>query len=149
MSLATNINEAIKQAMLAKQEGRLRALRAIKSAILLAQSEKGATSELSTEKEIQVLQKLVKQRKDALEIYTKENRADLADKETEEINVIEGFLPAQLTDEELKAALLPIIQQVGATQATEAGKVMGVASKAFAGKADGKRILEMVKTILS
>ncbi len=149
MALADLINAGIKEAMLAKQEGRLRGLRAIKSAILLAQTEKGAAESLTEEKEIQVLSKLAKQRKESLEIFVKENREDLAQKEREELEVIESFLPKQMSADELKAALLPIIEQTGAKTPAEMGKVMGIASKQLAGKADGKAISEMVKALLA
>jgi uncharacterized protein YqeY len=149
MSLVEKVNASIKEAMLAKQEGRLRGLRAIKSAILMAQSEKGATENLSTEKEIQVLTKLAKQRRESLEIFEKENRADLAAKEKEELEVIEAYLPKQMSADEVIEFLKPIIEQVGAKSAADMGKVMGVASKQLAGKADGKMVSEMVKQLLS
>lgn len=149
MSLVEKINASIKEAMLAKQEGRLRGLRAIKSAILMAQTEKGATENLSSEKEIQVLTKLAKQRRESLEIFEKENRADLAAKEKEELEVIEAYLPKQMSADEVIEFLKPIIEQVGAKSAADMGKVMGVASKQLAGKADGKMVSEMVKQLLS
>jgi uncharacterized protein len=149
MSLVEKVNASIKEAMLAKQEGRLRGLRAIKSAILMAQTEKGATENLSTEKEIQVLTKLAKQRRESLEIFEKENRADLAAKEKEELEVIEAYLPKQMSADEVIEFLKPIIEQVGAKSAADMGKVMGVASKQLAGKADGKMVSEMVKQLLS
>ena len=149
MSLVEKINSSIKEAMLAKQEGRLRGLRAIKSAILLAQTEKGATENLTPEKEIQVLSKLAKQRKESLEIFEKENRADLALKEKEELEVIESYLPKQMSADEVKEFLKPIIEQVGAKSPADMGKVMGVASKQLAGKADGKLVSEMVKQLLA
>ncbi|MEN9522302.1 MAG: hypothetical protein RL065_679 [Bacteroidota bacterium] len=149
MSLVEKINASIKEAMLAKQEGRLRGLRAIKSAILLAQTEKGATDNLTSEKEIQVLTKLAKQRKESIEIFEKENRVDLATKEKEELEVIESYLPKQMTSEEIIDFLKPIIEQVGAKTPADMGKVMGVASKQLAGKADGKMISELVKQLLA
>lgn len=149
MSLVEKINASIKEAMLAKQEGRLRGLRAIKSAILIAQSEKGASENLSSEKEIQVLTKLAKQRKESIEIFEKENRVDLATKEKEELEVIESYLPKQMTAEEVIEFLKPIIEQVGAKSPADMGKVMGVASKQLAGKADGKMISELVKQLLA
>jgi uncharacterized protein YqeY len=149
MSLVEKINASIKEAMLAKQEGRLRGLRAIKSAILMAQTEKGATENLSAEKEIQVLTKLAKQRRESLEIFEKENRADLAAKEKEELDVIEGNLPKQMSADEVIEFLKPIMEQVGAKSAADMGKVMGIASKQLAGKADGKMISELVKQLLS
>jgi uncharacterized protein YqeY len=149
MSLVEKINASIKEAMLAKQEGRLRGLRAIKSAILIAQSEKGASENLSSEKEIQVLTKLAKQRKESIEIFEKENRVDLATKEKEELEVIESYMPKQMTAEEVIEFLKPIIEQVGAKSPADMGKVMGVASKQLAGKADGKMISELVKQLLA
>ena len=149
MPLVDTINADIKQAMLAKQEGRLRGLRAIKSAILIAQTEKGAAENLSAEKEIQVLTKLAKQRKESIEVFEKGNRNDLVAKEKEELEVIESFLPKQMTADEVKDFLKPIIEQVGAKTAADMGKVMGVASKQLAGKADGKLISEMVKQLLA
>jgi uncharacterized protein YqeY len=145
MSLVEKINASIKEAMLAKQEGRLRGLRAIKSAILMAQTEKGAAENLSAEKEIQVLTKLAKQRRESLEIFEKENRADLAAKEKEELEVIEGYLPKQMSADEVIEFLKPIMEQVGAKSAADMGKVMGIASKQLAGKADGKMVSELVK----
>lgn len=149
MSLVDKINAAIKEAMLAKQEGKLRGLRAIKSAILLAQTEKGAAENLTAEKEIQVLTKLAKQRKESIEIFEKENRVDLATKEKEELEVIESYLPKQMTADEVIDFLKPIIEQVGAKSPADMGKVMGVASKQLAGKADGKMISELVKQLLA
>ncbi|MFM2224840.1 MAG: hypothetical protein RJA07_1042 [Bacteroidota bacterium] len=149
MSLVEKINASIKEAMLAKQEGRLRGLRAIKSAILIAQSEKGAAENLTTEKEIQVLTKLAKQRKESIEIFEKENRTDLSVKEKEELEVIESYMPKQMTADEVIDFLKPIIEQVGAKSAADMGKVMGVASKQLAGKADGKMVSELVKQLLA
>lgn len=139
----------MKQAMLSKDEGALRGIRAIKAAILLAKTEKGAvTDTLNEEQEMKLLQKLMKQRKDSLEIFQRENRADLAKKEEEEIAVIEKYLPKQLSAEELKIELKKIIEQVGAKTPQDMGKVMGAATKAFAGKADGKTISAIVKELL-
>ncbi len=149
MSLEKKIMDAMKNAMVAKDQAALRALRAIKSAILLAQTEKGATKELSEAQEIQMLNKLVKQRKDSLAIYEEQQRADLAEKEREEIVVIEKFLPEQMSTEELTDALKKIIAETGAKEAKDMGKVMGAASKALAGKADNKSISEVVKQLLS
>lgn len=139
----------MKQAMLSKDEGALRGIRAIKAAILLAKTEKGAvTDTLTEEQEMKLLQKLMKQRKDSLEIFQKENRADLAKKEEEEIAVIEKYLPKQLNADELKTELRKIIEQVGAKTPQDMGKVMGAATKTFAGKADGKTISAIVKELL-
>jgi uncharacterized protein YqeY len=149
MSLEQKINEELKTAMKAKDEKTLRGLRAIKSAILLAKTSEGASGTLGEEDEIRLLQKLVKQRKDSLEIYRQQNRADLAQKEEEEIAVIEKFLPKQLSADELKAVLQEIIAQTGATSPADMGKVMGVATKQLAGKADGKTISAMVKELLA
>lgn len=149
MSLEQKIMTELKAAMLAKDEAGLRSLRAIKAAILLAKTAEGAAGEMKEEDEIKLLQKLVKQRKDSLEIFQQQNRTDLAKKEEEEIAVIEKFLPKQLSAEELKAALAKIIADVGASSPADLGKVMGIASKQFAGKADGKTISAMVKELLA
>lgn len=135
--------------MLAKDEKALRSLRAIKAAILLAKTSEGAGGELKEEDEIKLLQKLVKQRRDSLEIFQQQNRADLAQKEQEEIEVIEKFLPKQLDAEELKTILAKIIAEVGATSPADMGKVMGAATKQLAGKADGKAISAAVKELLA
>lgn len=141
--------EQLKAAMLAKDEAGLRSLRAIKAAILLAKTSEGASGELKPEDEMKLLQKLVKQRKDAAEIFHQQHREDLARKEEEEIAVIERFLPKQMDAEELKAALRAIIERLGVSSPTEMGKVMGVASKELAGKADGKTISATVKELLA
>lgn len=149
MSLELTINDNIKKAMLAKDEKGLRALRAIKAAILLAKTAEGATDTLSEDTEIKILQKLVKQRKDSIEIFEKQNREDLAIKEKEEVEVIEQFLPKQLDTEEIKAAVAEIIGQTGVTGISGLGQVMGIATKQLAGKADGKTISAIVKELLS
>jgi uncharacterized protein len=149
MSLEITINEQIKQAMLAKNESDLRGLRAIKSAILLLKTSAAGKDGISQEEEMKMLQKLVKTRRDSVEIFDAQNRADLAKVEREEIEVIERFLPKQMSAEELRAAVQEIITQVGATSAAEMGKVMGAATKALAGKADGKAIGAIVKEILA
>jgi len=149
MGLEQKIMTELKAAMLAKDEKALRSLRAIKAAILLAKTSEGAGGELKEDDEIKLLQKLVKQRKDSLEIYQQQNRADLAQKEKEEIEVIEKFLPAQLSPEELKATISKIIADTGASSPADMGKVMGAATKQLAGKADGKTISAMVKELLS
>ena len=148
MSLEQKIMSELKTSMLAKDEKTTRSLRAIKAAILLAKSAEGA-GELKEEDEIKMLQKMIKQRKDSLEIYQEQNRTDLAQKEQEEIEVIEKFLPEQLSADELKNELSKIIQQVGASSPADMGKVMGVATKQFAGKADGKTISTLVKELLN
>lgn len=149
MSLELTINGEIKTAMLAKQEATLRGLRAIKSAILLAKTADGQQGELSEADEIKILQKLAKQRKDSLEVFVQQHREDLAQKEREELEVIEKFLPKAMDAEELKAILKEIIAAVGATSKADMGKVMGVASKQLAGQADGKTINTMVSELLN
>jgi uncharacterized protein len=149
MSLEKTINDQIKTAMLAKDEAGLRALRAIKAAILLAKTAEGAGEVMSADEETKLLQKLVKQRRDSLEIFTQQNREDLAKKESEEITVIEKFLPKQFSSEELKDAVSAIISAIGASSPADMGKVMGVASKQLTGKADGKAISEVVKLLLA
>lgn len=149
MALEQKIMADMKDAMKAKDEAALRGLRAIKAAIIIAKTSEGAGGELKEEDETKLLQKLVKQRRDSLDIFQKQNREDLAQKEQEEIAVIEKFLPKQMTEEELKAGLSEIIAQVGATSPADMGKVMGAATKQFAGKADGKAISAAVKEMLS
>ena len=149
MSLEQTIMAELKDAMKAKDEAALRSLRAIKAAIIIAKTAEGAGGELKEEDETKLLQKLVKQRRDSLEIYKQQNREDLAQKEQEEIAVIEKFLPKQLTGEELKDALSAIIAQAGASSPADMGKVMGAATKQLAGKADGKAISAAVKELLS
>jgi uncharacterized protein YqeY len=149
MSLETQIMEQLKEAMRAKDEAKLRSLRAIKAAIILAKTSEGAKGELTADDELKLLQKLVKQRKDSLEIYQQQGRADLAQKEQEEIDVINVFLPKQLEGPELEAALKAIIASVGASGPADMGKVMGAATKQLAGQADGKSISAMVKTLLA
>ena len=149
MSLQTKVMEALKEAMKAKDTIALESLRAIKSAILLAKTEAGAAEELTEADELKLLQKLVKQRKDSAALYTQQGRNDLAAPELAQMAVIEKFLPAQLSEAEVEAALKSIIAQVGATTAKDMGKVMGVATKQLAGKADGKLISETVKRLLS
>ncbi len=149
MSLEQKIMTELKAAMLSKDEAALRSLRAVKAAILLAKTSEGGGGELKEEDEIKLLQKLVKSRKDSLEIYQQQNRPDLAKKEEEEIAVIEKFLPKQLSPEEIKTALASIIAETGASSPADMGKVMGVATKQLAGKADGKTISALVKELLS
>jgi uncharacterized protein YqeY len=149
MSLELTINAAIKAAMLAKNEAELRALRAIKAAILLAKTAEGGSGELTEADETKLLQKLAKQRKDSLDIFRQQNREDLAKKEEEELEVIEHFLPKQLSESELREAVTLIIAETGATSPADMGKVMGAATKQLAGKADGKAISALVKELLS
>lgn len=148
MNLETKVMAEMKDAMKARDEATLRSLRAIKAEIIKAKTEPGAKGEITEEGEMKLLQKLVKQRKDSLEIFTQQSRTDLAQKEQEEIAVIEKFLPKQMSEEELRETLQAIIAQVGASAITDLGKVMGVATKQLAGKADGKAIGAMVKTLL-
>ena len=149
MSLEQKIMGDLKTAMLAKDEKALRSLRAIKAAILLAKTSEGAGGELKEDDEIKLLQKLVKQRKDSLEIFQQQNRTDLAQKEQEEIEIIEKFLPKQLSADELKSEVAAIIIEVGASSPADMGKIMGAATKKLAGKADGKTISALVKELLS
>jgi len=149
MSLITQIDQDIKQAMLAKQADRLRGLRAIKSALLLARTEKGAADEVSPEAEIKVLQKLVKQRKESADIYKTQNRDDLYQIEIDELEVIEAYLPKQMGHDEVEIYLKELIARVGATSVKDMGKVMGTANKELAGKADGRTISEVVKQLLN
>lgn len=139
----------MKEAMKSKNDAQLRGLRAIKAEIIKAKVEPGAGGEISAEKEISMLQKMVKQRKDSLEIYEKQNREDLAVKEREELEVIEKFLPARMNEEELNKELQQIIAETGASSPADMGKVMGVASKKLAGRADGKTISAAVKELLA
>lgn len=149
MSLEIQVMGAMKEAMKSKNEGMLRGLRAIKAEIIKAKTEPGANGQVTAEGELKLLQKMMKQRKDSLDIFQQQNRADLAQKEQEEITVIEQFLPAQMSEEELQAAISTLIQEVGASSMADLGKVMGIASKQLAGKADGKTIAAVVKTLLS
>ena len=149
MNLEQRIMGELKTAMLAKDEKALRSLRAIKAAILLAKTSEGAGGELKEDDEMKLLQKLVKQRKDSLEIYQQQNRTDLAQKEQEEIEIIEKFLPKQLSAEELRSEVAAIILDAGASSPADMGKVMGVATKKLAGRADGKTISALVRELLS
>lgn len=147
MSLADKINAELKTAMLAKDEAKLRGLRAIKSALLLAQTS-GADKKISEDEEIKILQKLVKQRKDSADIYKQQGRDDLLKPELEEIEVIQKFLPEQMSEAEVESQLKEIISKVGASSPADMGKVMGAASKHFAGKADNKLVAAMVQKLL-
>ncbi|MBA4166324.1 MAG: GatB/YqeY domain-containing protein [Chitinophagaceae bacterium] len=149
MTLEQRIMPELKAAMLAKDEKSVRSLRAIKAAIIVARTAEGAGGELKEEEEVKLLQKLVKQRRDSLEIFTKQNRNDLAVKEEEEIGVIEKFLPQQLSGEELRTEISRIIAEAGASSPAEMGKVIGLANKQLAGRADGKTISGVVKELLS
>jgi uncharacterized protein YqeY len=149
MSLEQQIMAEMKEAMKAKNEATLRGLRAIKAEIIKAKTEPGAGGEVSAEKELAVLQKMVKQRRDSLQIYKEQHRDDLAQKEEEEISVIEKFLPQQLSPDELRAELQQVIAETGAASPADMGKVMGIATKKLAGRADGKSISAMVKELLA
>ena len=146
MPLEDKINADLKAAMLAKDEASLRALRAIKQVILLAKT--SGSGAIAEEEELKMLQKLVKQRKESVDIFKQQNREDLAKGELEEIAVIEKYLPKQLGEEEIKTELQKIITQAGATSMADLGKVMGMASKHFAGKADNKIVSQLVKQLL-
>lgn len=148
MSLEQTINQDIKAAMIAKDSVRLRGLRAIKSAILLAKTEKGHTDEISEDTEIKVLQKLVKQRKESAEIYKEQGRDDLYQIEIEEQEVIETYLPKQLDRTEIEEIIKGVISETGASSIRDMGKVMGAANQKLAGKADGRTISEVVKALL-
>jgi uncharacterized protein YqeY len=146
--ISSTIDQEIKQAMLAKDQAKLRGLRAIKAALLLAKTEKGAGEDLTAETEIKILQKLVKQRKESAAIYKDQRRDDLFQVEQEEIDVISAFLPQQLERADIEKIVAKIIADSGATSVKEMGKVMGLANKELAGKADGKLIGEIVKAQL-
>ena len=148
MSLKITIENGIKDAMRAKDADRLRALRAIKSMILLEETSGSSADGLSADAEMKILMKAAKQRRDSLEVYVAQNRPDLAEKEQAELAIIEEFLPKQLSDEELTAKITEIIAAVGATSPADMGKVMGAASKQLAGLADGKAISAKVSELL-
>lgn len=149
MSLKETINEDIKQAMLAKKKEELTALRSIKSAILLAETEKGAKEEISKDTEMKILMKAAKQRKESAELFAKEGREDLSAKELFEFEIISKYLPKQMEENELRETIENIIESVGASSPADMGKVMGAATKQLAGKADGKMISVIVKELLS
>lgn len=149
MSLEKNVMTKMKEAMKAKDTVALESYRAIKTAITMAKTESGSSTELSADKELQLLQKLVKQRKDAAQLYLDQNRSDLADPELAQAKVIEQFLPAQLSPEELEAKVAEIIENLGASTMKDMGKVMGAASKTLGGSADGKSISTVVKKLLN
>ncbi|WP_158796812.1 GatB/YqeY domain-containing protein [Pedobacter sp. L105] len=147
--ISTTIDQEIKKAMLAKDQAQLRGLRAIKAALLLARTEKGSSEEMTEETELKILQRLVKQRRESADIYKQQGREDLSVIEDEEIEVISRFMPAQLGREELEGLIANLIKTSGATSAKDMGKVMGLANKELAGKADGKLIAEIVKSQLA
>jgi uncharacterized protein YqeY len=147
--ISTTIDQEIKQAMLARDQATLRGLRAIKAALLLAKTEKGSAEEITDETELKILQRLVKQRKESSDIYKQQGREDLSVIEEEEIAVIIQFMPKQMGREEVEAAIANLIKESGASSVKDMGKVMGLANKELAGKADGKLIAEIVKTQLA
>jgi len=149
MTLIDTIDNDIKRAMIAKDEIGLRALRAIKSALLIARTEKNAADNISAETELKVLQKQVKQRKESADIYNQQNRDDLAKIELDELAVIEKYLPAQKTDEEIEAMIKSIITETGVSSPKEMGKVIGLATAKLAGAADSKTIATLVKKLLN
>lgn len=149
MSLSDQINSDIKKAMLAKEKDKLEALRAVKSALLLAQTEKGKDKAVSANEEIAMLQKLVKQRKDAAEIYAKEGRKELADNEMFQAKIIQTYLPEQISENELEQIIKEIIIELNAQSVKDMGKVMGKATPKLAGRAENKQIAAKVKQLLS
>ncbi|GAB1360581.1 GatB/YqeY domain-containing protein [Porphyromonadaceae bacterium] len=149
MNLFDTINEEIKKAMLAKEKTRLETLRFVKKEFLEAKTAKGSNGELTDDQALKIIQKMVKQRKETAIIYAEQNRPDLAENELAEVAVLETFLPKAMSEEDLTLALTSIIEEVGAAGMKDMGKVMGVASKKLAGKADGKAINEKVKQLLS
>ena len=149
MSLKLQIDNDIKKAMLAKNKEELEALRSIKNMILLAETDKGATGDIAVDTENKILMKAAKQRKESAEIFQKEGRADLAQRENFQLEIISRYLPKQLSEAEVEMELKKIIEQVGAKGSQDMGKVMGAATKALAGKADGKLISELVKKLLA
>ena len=149
MSLEQRINEDIKAAMLARESQKLNALRAVKSAILLAKTQKSGGSELNEEAEIKILKQLVKQRQDSAEMYQQQNRQDLYDEERFQMEIIQAYLPQMLSEEEIEKVVRQIIADTGSSSMKDMGKVMGTASKTFAGKADNKVVSDLVKRLLS
>lgn len=148
MSLDQNINNELKEAMLSKNEVKVRTIKAIKAAFLLAKTEKGATGEITAEQEIKILQKLYNQRKESFEIFSKENRPELAVKEKEEMEMIASYLPKQMNDEELTTIVQVVITETGASSIKDMGKVIGAVTKKVAGQAEGARISALVKSLL-
>lgn len=148
MSLESNVQEALKKAMLEKNQAALRTLRAVKSAILLLQTEKGFDGEISSEQEVQLVQKLVKQRKESNSIFEAQNRMDLAEKEQEEIEILQAFLPEQLSEEELTKVLHRIVLDTEANSMKDMGRVIAIANQKLAGKAEGAIIAKVVKNLL-
>lgn len=148
MGYSERINEDLKKAMMAKDEPRMRTVRGIKAAFMIALTEKGASDTLSDEKAITILQKMMKQRQDSFSIFQEQNRIDLAEKEKQEMDIIKEYLPEQMSEETLRAELKALIAQLGVTDPKEIGKVMGPASQKFKGKADGKLINTIVRELL-
>ncbi len=149
MSLEQKINDDIKAAMLAKDKRKLEALRAVKSAILLAKTDKGSTGQIAEDAEMKILQKLVKQRRDSADLYKEQGRADLAEEEQYQLGIIETYLPEQMSEAEIETEVEKIIVETGASSMKDMGRVMGMASKKLAGKADNKMIADMVKKKLN
>jgi uncharacterized protein YqeY len=149
MSLIDKISESIKTSMKEKDSVSLESLRAVKSALLLAQTQKGISSRVSAEEEIKILQKLVKQRKESADIYNSQNRSDLAEVEINQYKIIERFLPKQMSEDEIEKIILELINKTGASGMKDMGKIMGMASKQLSGMADGKTISNIVRTKLS
>ena len=149
MALPEKIDADIKQALKSKNKERLEAVRSIKTALTIAKTAKGASKEMSEEDEIKILQKLVKQRKESAEIYKEQNRPELAEKEQKEAEIIQEFLPKPMSDEELTKVIKGIIQETGANSLADMGKVMGIATRQLAGKAEGKTIADKVKALLA
>lgn len=149
MGLMDKIEADLKKALKNKDRDRLETLRSIKTALTIAKTAKGASKEISEEDEIKILQKLVKQRKESAEIYEQQNRKELAEKESKEAEVIQEYLPKPMTDEELTSAIKSIIEETGAKSMADMGKVMGIATRQLAGKAEGKAIAGKVKSLLS
>jgi len=148
MSLEEKINQDIKKAMLAREKDKLEALRAVKTALLIAKTEKGASAEITEDTEVKILQRLVKQRKESATIFEEKNRKELAEKEWFEAKIIEVYLPEQMSNEELTKQIQKIIDDLGAKSMADMGKVMGAASKELSGKAEGKAIADKVKLLL-
>jgi len=149
MSLIQKIDADIKKAMLAKEKDKLEALRAVKNAILVQRTEKGASEKMDEQTELKILQKLVKQRKESAEIYHEKGRTEMAEQEMQQADVIQQYLPEQMSEDQIKEKIKQIVDQTGASTMKDMGKVMGVASKQLAGKADNKIISKIVKEILS
>jgi len=148
MSLTDLINNDIKQAMLGREKEKLEALRAVKAALLLAKTEKGAMAEIDEQTEVTILKRLVKQRKESADIYTSKDRNDLAEQELIQAGIIEKYLPEQMGEEEIKSVVSGVITELGAMGMKDMGKVMGVAAKKLAGKADNKLVSEIIKKLL-